>query len=307
MLAVNEEFNEENSIIESTTIKTIRNLKSRKSYTNVLSSRDDYPNSNDNTNIPPQTPTQNEEDSNYKTDETSARHKKATSMPNSVIKNPMRKATKLKIQKLRSDIQLPSEQNQQNEGNLDAYGSMTDNLNPIYYGENTITNQSGKNNSKQGNGMSSSLSKSYNRQSSLSNHVQEEIKVQKEYVTIDMEYAIQFVLTKSKALKDKIEGEGIMQAFINQHIVKNKFFQISYNSFLQNLINHKVLNPDFKNVSKKMFEKLEKFFFDRLQKCQDTVSIQQNYVKKSKSVYSAIEKRIQELKKDLADKNKIEL
>ncbi|KAL4439087.1 hypothetical protein ABPG74_008862 [Tetrahymena malaccensis] len=307
MLAVNEEFSEENSIIESTTIKTIRNLKSRKSYTNVLSSRDDYPNSNDNTNIPPQTPTQNEEDANYKTDETSARHKKAPSMPNTIIKNPLRKTTKLKIQKLKSEMQLPNEQSQQNEVNLDAYGSMTDNLNPIYYGENTTTDQNGKYNNKQGNGMSSSLSKSYNRQSSQSNHVQEEIKVQKEYANIDMEYAIQFVLTKSKALKDKIEAEGIMQAFINQHIVKNKFFQISYNSFLQNLISHKVLSADFKNVSKKMFEKLEKFFFDRLQKCQDTVSIQQNYVKKSKSVYSAIDKRIQELKKDLADKNKIEL
>lgn len=66
---------------------------------------------------------------------------------------------------------------------------------------------------------------------------------------------------------------------------KSKFFRISYDAYLQIEIGKKNINEQFKNVTKRMFEKLEQFFIKRIQKCIETTRIQSNYVKSSKGVY----------------------
>jgi hypothetical protein len=44
--------------------------------------------------------------------------------------------------------------------------------------------------------------------------------------------AVEFVLSKSKLLKDKIEVDKLSDLFINQAVARNNTFLIAYNSFL---------------------------------------------------------------------------
>ena len=53
-----------------------------------------------------------------------------------------------------------------------------------------------------------------------------------EYYNINMEKAIEFVVSKSKSIKTKIDEEEITTDFLNMHIIRNKAFNIKYNSFL---------------------------------------------------------------------------
>ena len=54
-----------------------------------------------------------------------------------------------------------------------------------------------------------------------------------------MQVAVEFVLAKSKTLRDKIEEEQLSDVFVMQAISRNATFIIAYNSYLQKLINNK--------------------------------------------------------------------
>jgi len=99
-----------------------------------------------------------------------------------------------------------------------------------------------------------------------------------------MDMAINYVLSKSRAMKDKIESENIPFTFVDEHIRNSKHFNISYNSFLQKMVNKREINAEFKNVSKKTLEKLEAFFIDRIDRCMESQRVHQAYLDKSKYI-----------------------
>ena len=94
-----------------------------------------------------------------------------------------------------------------------------------------------------------------------------------EYFNIDMKMATEYVLTKSKQIKEFIDLENLSSTFVNEGLVNNKTFQIAYNSYLQKLCNMKLMNHQFKNMQVKTFNKLEKFFIERLKSYQDKVRL----------------------------------
>ncbi len=99
-----------------------------------------------------------------------------------------------------------------------------------------------------------------------------------EYVNINMEFAISYVLNKGKVVKEKIDTNNLSKAWINENIVNNKHFNIAYNSYLQRLIHKKTINAELKNVSKKGMEKLENFFNERIDKCLESEKIHTAYI-----------------------------
>lgn len=78
---------------------------------------------------------------------------------------------------------------------------------------------------------------------------------------IDMEYAVRFVISKSKPVREKVEEDPRAGA-----LFESRAFRIEYNMFLLKLVTKKTIQPDLRNVQKRAFEKLEKFFFEKLAK-----------------------------------------
>ena len=112
------------------------------------------------------------------------------------------------------------------------------------------------------------------------------------YHNVNIQMAIEFVLQRSKPIKEKIDSKELSDKFINDAIARNRTFLIAYNSFLQKLINGKQLTADFKNVQPKTFNKLEKFILDKMQNFHDMAKIQQDYHQKSKQISESFQKRI---------------
>ncbi|EAR97269.2 hypothetical protein TTHERM_00334460 (macronuclear) [Tetrahymena thermophila SB210] len=133
----------------------------------------------------------------------------------------------------------------------------------------------------------------------------QELNQKSQYVNIDMEYAIQFVMTKSKTIREKIEDENISLDSINKAVLQSRAFKIHYNMFLQKQVGLKILNPEFKNVSKKMFEKLEKFFISQLEKEKENKELQKNYKTQSQNVQNLLQSRMQQLMEEMNNPNKI--
>ena len=73
-------------------------------------------------------------------------------------------------------------------------------------------------------------------------------------------------------------------SFLKEKIIENKHFSLAYDSFLQKLINRKLLNAEFKGVTKKTLAKLEKFFIERIDKCIESNKIHQEYNDKAKYI-----------------------
>ncbi|KRX01179.1 hypothetical protein PPERSA_03683 [Pseudocohnilembus persalinus] len=85
-----------------------------------------------------------------------------------------------------------------------------------------------------------------------------------QFFNIDIEKAVEFFVTKGRNLRDKIEQEEIPMEVIQQLIWDNKVFKIQYNHLLQKMCQQKQINAEFKNMQKKPFEKIEKFFIKKL-------------------------------------------
>ncbi|KAL4449317.1 hypothetical protein ABPG74_015699 [Tetrahymena malaccensis] len=133
----------------------------------------------------------------------------------------------------------------------------------------------------------------------------QDLNQKNQYVNIDMEHAIQFVMTKSKAIREKIEDENISVELINKAVLQSRAFKIHYNMFLQKQVGLKILNPEFKNVSKKMFEKLEKFFINQIEKERESKELQRNYKTQSQNVQNLLQSRMQQLMEEMNNPNKI--
>ncbi|KAL4498631.1 hypothetical protein ABPG72_019749 [Tetrahymena utriculariae] len=133
----------------------------------------------------------------------------------------------------------------------------------------------------------------------------QDLNQKSQYVNIDMEHAIQFVMTKSKAIREKIEDENISVEMIKKAVMQSRTFKIHYNMFLQKQVGLKILNPEFKNVSKKMFEKLEKFFISQIEKEKKCKELQKNYKTQSQNVQNLLQSRMQQLMEEMNNPSKI--
>ncbi|CAD8094293.1 unnamed protein product [Paramecium sonneborni] len=101
---------------------------------------------------------------------------------------------------------------------------------------------------------------------------------------IDLNNAINLILTKCKSIKEEFEQLQLTNTLINKFIKNDKHFHYSFQAFLDDLVQNGKLFQNLTNIQKPILQKIEQFTINHVKRCIQKQQINQQYEEKSKQV-----------------------
>ncbi|CAD8077979.1 unnamed protein product [Paramecium primaurelia] len=112
---------------------------------------------------------------------------------------------------------------------------------------------------------------------------------------VDLNNAINLVLTKCKNIRDEFEELQLTNTLINKFIKNDKQFHFTFQAFLDDLVVKGKLSQNLTNIQKPILQKIEQFTINHVKRCIKKSQINQQYEEKSKHVDTLFNRYYREL------------
>ncbi|CAK58592.1 unnamed protein product (macronuclear) [Paramecium tetraurelia] len=101
---------------------------------------------------------------------------------------------------------------------------------------------------------------------------------------VDMNNALNLILTKCKTIKEEFEQLQLTNTLINKYIKNDKHFHFSFQAFLDNLVSKGKLAQTLTNIQKPVLQRIELFTINHVKRCIQKNQISQQFEEKTKHV-----------------------